>query len=93
MECGWIVTEVGRQPWIVYHLLRTSDAVTSAHGVPVTLAIVLALYLVLSLVTVVVPWRMGVRWRSSPPDEEDSGHQPYGPSTDESERPHVGAEA
>src|SRR6185437_10042838 len=27
LECGWIVTEVGRQPWVVYKLLRTSDAV------------------------------------------------------------------
>ena len=28
LECGWIVTEVGRQPWIVYNVMRTSDAVT-----------------------------------------------------------------
>ena len=30
LECGWIVTEVGRQPWIVYNVMRTSDAVTQA---------------------------------------------------------------
>ena len=30
VECGWIVTEVGRQPWIVYNFLRTADAVTNA---------------------------------------------------------------
>ena len=35
MEAGWIVTEVGRQPWVVYGFLRTSDAVTPSHGVPV----------------------------------------------------------
>ena len=28
MEAGWIVTEVGRQPWIVYNILKSSDAVT-----------------------------------------------------------------
>ena len=28
LECGWIVTEVGRQPWIVYRVMRTEDAVT-----------------------------------------------------------------
>ena len=28
VESGWIVTEVGRQPWIVYEILRTQDAVT-----------------------------------------------------------------
>ncbi len=33
MEAGWIVTEVGRQPWVVYNLLRTRDAVTDAKGV------------------------------------------------------------
>ena len=30
LECGWIVTEVGRQPWIVYEVMRTEDAVTKA---------------------------------------------------------------
>jgi cytochrome d ubiquinol oxidase subunit I len=29
-EAGWIVAEVGRQPWIVYHLLRTKDAVSAS---------------------------------------------------------------
>ena len=28
LESGWIVTEVGRQPWVVYEILRTEDAVT-----------------------------------------------------------------
>jgi cytochrome d ubiquinol oxidase subunit I len=40
---GWITTEVGRQPWIVYHVMRTEDAVTGASGIPVgytTLALV-----------------------------------------------------
>jgi cytochrome d ubiquinol oxidase subunit I len=40
---GWIVTEVGRQPWVVYGYMRTSEAVTGASGVPVgyaTLAVV-----------------------------------------------------
>ena len=43
VEAGWIVTEVGRQPWIVYGVMRTSEAVTAADGIPVgyaTLAIV-----------------------------------------------------
>ena len=30
LECGWIVTEVGRQPWIVYNVMHTADAVTQA---------------------------------------------------------------
>lgn len=31
---GWTVTEVGRQPWVVYEIMRTEDAVTSAGGIP-----------------------------------------------------------
>jgi cytochrome d ubiquinol oxidase subunit I len=32
---GWIVTEVGRQPWVVYKVMPTNAAVTGAHGIPV----------------------------------------------------------
>jgi len=32
---GWMVTEVGRQPWVVYKVMRTSEAVTAASGIPV----------------------------------------------------------
>jgi cytochrome d ubiquinol oxidase subunit I len=42
---GWVTTEVGRQPWVVYGYMRTSQAVTGAGGIPVgyaTLAIVYA---------------------------------------------------
>jgi cytochrome d ubiquinol oxidase subunit I len=42
---GWITTEVGRQPWVVYGVMRTSEAVTGASGIPVgyaTLALVYA---------------------------------------------------
>jgi cytochrome d ubiquinol oxidase subunit I len=42
---GWVTTEVGRQPWVVYHVMRTSQAVTGASGIPVgyaTLALVYA---------------------------------------------------
>ena len=41
--CGWVTTEVGRQPWIVYGYMRTADAVTGAKGIPIgytTLALV-----------------------------------------------------
>ena len=42
---GWVTTEVGRQPWVVYDVMRTEDAVTGASGIPVgyaTLALVYA---------------------------------------------------
>ncbi len=53
IEAGWTVTEVGRQPWIVYGVMRTADAVTPIEGVGVTLAGFALLYAGL-LVTLVV---------------------------------------
>jgi cytochrome bd ubiquinol oxidase subunit I len=46
---GWIVTEVGRQPWVVYHVMRTADAVTGAKGIPVGYATLAAVYLALAI--------------------------------------------
>src|SRR6478735_7915884 len=45
---GWVTTEVGRQPWVVYHVMRTSDAVTGARGIPVGYATLAAVYLALA---------------------------------------------
>jgi cytochrome d ubiquinol oxidase subunit I len=42
---GWITTEVGRQPWIVYGVMRTEDAVTGASGIPVGYATLALVYL------------------------------------------------
>lgn len=53
LESGWVVTEVGRQPWIVHGLLRTADAVTAAPGVRSVLAVTLAIYAMLLIGTVV----------------------------------------
>jgi cytochrome d ubiquinol oxidase subunit I len=46
---GWITTEVGRQPWIVYGVMRTSQAVTGATGVPVGYATLAAVYIALAM--------------------------------------------
>ncbi|MGA9691893.1 MAG: cytochrome ubiquinol oxidase subunit I, partial [Pseudonocardiaceae bacterium] len=42
---GWITTEVGRQPWIVYQTMRTSQAVTGAAGIPVGYGTLIVVYL------------------------------------------------
>ncbi|WP_420992136.1 cytochrome ubiquinol oxidase subunit I [Cupriavidus sp. 30B13] len=50
VECGWIVREVGRQPWVVYGLMRTSQGVSTAVAAPevgASIAMFLSLYLVL----------------------------------------------
>jgi cytochrome bd ubiquinol oxidase subunit I len=54
MEAGWITTEVGRQPWIVYGYLRTADAVSTAPGLRVGLFALIAVYTVLTAATVYV---------------------------------------
>jgi cytochrome d ubiquinol oxidase subunit I len=50
---GWTVTEVGRQPWVVYRVMRTADAVTGAGGIPVGYALLAAVY---AAVAVAVWW-------------------------------------
>jgi cytochrome bd ubiquinol oxidase subunit I len=52
LEAGWMVTELGRQPWIIYHLMRTRDAVTSMPNVTITFLAMTALYVVLGIIVV-----------------------------------------
>jgi cytochrome d ubiquinol oxidase subunit I len=54
LEAGWIVTEVGRQPWIVYRAMRTADAVTPRSDVGTTLAAFGGLYLALGVALIVM---------------------------------------
>jgi cytochrome d ubiquinol oxidase subunit I len=77
LECGWIVTEVGRQPWVVYGVMRTEDAVTGASGIWVTFAAALAIYAALGVATVLILRTMSRRWRSA---DEGEVEVPYGPS-------------
>ncbi len=55
LEAGWIVTEVGRQPWIIHGIMRTKDAVTPVPGIVVSFYMYVALYV---LLTVAVAWLM-----------------------------------
>jgi cytochrome d ubiquinol oxidase subunit I len=52
IEAGWIVTEVGRQPWIIYGIMRTKDAVTPVPGMVYHFYLFLVLYLGLAAATV-----------------------------------------
>jgi cytochrome d ubiquinol oxidase subunit I len=56
---GWITTEVGRQPWIVYQVMRTESAVTGASGVPVGFAALGLVYAGLVAVAFVMLRRLG----------------------------------
>jgi cytochrome d ubiquinol oxidase subunit I len=54
MEAGWVVTEVGRQPWTIQGVLRTADAATTVPVLPWTFALFTAIYLLLAVAVVVV---------------------------------------
>jgi cytochrome bd ubiquinol oxidase subunit I len=52
IEAGWTVTEVGRQPWIIYGIMRTADAVTPMKGLVVPFVFFTILYIFLSFIVV-----------------------------------------
>ena len=58
LEAGWIVTEVGRQPWIVYGVMRTSEAVTDAPGIRYGYYALLVVYSAMTAATVYVLRRL-----------------------------------
>jgi cytochrome bd ubiquinol oxidase subunit I len=77
MEAGWIVTEVGRQPWIVYEIMKVEDAVTGNTGVWISFCAVVVLYLVVGITTILVLRGMSKRFRSADSFTDHDG--PYAP--------------
>ncbi|MET0558870.1 MAG: cytochrome ubiquinol oxidase subunit I [Solirubrobacterales bacterium] len=75
--CGWIVTEVGRQPWIVQGYMRTEEAVTEASGIWFSFGLVLLVYVGLGTTAVLVLRGMSRRWREQGAEPETEG--PYAP--------------
>ena len=68
---GWVVTEVGRQPWVVYRVMPTADAVTGARGIPVGYGVLAASYVVVAF---------GLGWvlrrlARAPLELEPTGHE------------------
>ncbi len=79
MEAGWIVTEVGRQPWVVYGILRTEDAVSPAPGLYLGLYAVVVIYVVLTALTVFVLRRLAHSSATPAPQEVDAAPPERGP--------------
>ena len=75
MEAGWVVTEVGRQPWIVYEYMKVENAATGNTGVWIAFLVVAALYLGVGTTTILVLRGMSRRFRAGRADED----VPYGP--------------
>src|SRR5215212_6747647 len=79
MEAGWIVSEVGRQPWIVYEKMKVEDAATANTGIWLTFIGVVILYLGLGITTILVLRMMSRRFREAGGRSGESD-VPYGPS-------------
>src|SRR5215831_12268144 len=77
MECGWVVTEVGRQPWVVYRLQTTAAAATTNGGVITTLSVIIVVYAVLGTATILILRMLARSWRRG--DLEEAA-VPYGPN-------------
>jgi cytochrome bd ubiquinol oxidase subunit I len=87
IESGWVTTEVGRQPWIVYGLMRVTDAVNPVDPLYIWImfSALLVVYAVIAYFFVTGLLRLSARWRL-----EDAGGRaeelapeeaaPYGPS-------------
>ena len=61
IEAGWTVTEVGRQPWVIYGILRTSEAVTPMPGLIVPFLTFTALYVFLGVIVAVLLYQQVLR--------------------------------
>jgi len=84
MECGWVVTEEGRQPWVVYGLQTTAQAATTNGGVLASLSIVIVVYGVIGTATIAILLMLSRRWRR---DDRDDDSVPYGPPGALADRP------
>jgi cytochrome bd ubiquinol oxidase subunit I len=77
MEAGWIVTEVGRQPWIVVDYMKVEEAATGNTGVWVTFLAIVGIYIGVAITLVLVLRAMSRRFRAQGDEVELDG--PYGP--------------
>ncbi|WP_405927328.1 cytochrome ubiquinol oxidase subunit I [Streptomyces sp. NBC_00035] len=83
VECGWIATEVGRQPWIVYQNMRVAEAVTSTRSTTlwIMLGLVIVVYVFIFGSLLAVLLKMRARWRLAD-EQQAAGHPAHAPETD-----------
>jgi cytochrome bd ubiquinol oxidase subunit I len=76
--CGWVTTEMGRQPWVVYGLLRTADAASpvGAGAVGTSLAIFVAVYLLVFGAGFLFVLRLMARGPEAPPPPTETPPEP-----------------
>lgn len=76
VEAGWVVTEMGRQPWAIHKVMRTSDAVTTAGGLAIPFLFFTVLYAVLGASAA---WHLRREVAASPTGGPLDGDGPAGP--------------
>ena len=77
LEAGWVVTEVGRQPWIVYDYMKVTQAATSNQGVWIMFLLILGIYAIVGVTLILILRTMSARFRADGTEMEAGG--PYGP--------------
>jgi cytochrome d ubiquinol oxidase subunit I len=88
LEAGWIVAEVGRQPWIVYGIMKVEDAATANTGVWVSFIAIVVLYLALGITTILVLRGMSRRFRRAGGfTDHDAPYAPSAPPEEPSPTP------
>lgn len=77
LELGWMTTELGRQPWIVYRVMKVTEAVATGRGIWVGVVVLVSVYAAMTAATIVVLRGMARRWREGAPIDLPT---PYSPS-------------
>ncbi len=86
LEAGWVATEVGRQPWVVYDVMRTSEAAGSYSALWWLLAATVTLYAAMTVAAVLILRSMARRWRAG----QTELPSPYGPERREQDQQPAG---
>jgi cytochrome d ubiquinol oxidase subunit I len=90
LELGWITTEVGRQPWIAYRVMRITEAVSTSEGIWISFGVLCAVYVAMGVGAVAVLRSMARRWRDGEPIDLPTpysigarGHRPSSTESDD----------
>ena len=67
LELGWMTTELGRQPWIAFGVMRISDAVSTRSAIWASFSVLVGIYMMMIAATILVLRSMARRWRAGAP--------------------------
>lgn len=82
LEAGWVVTEVGRQPWIVVDYMKVEAGATTNTGVWLTFLVILGLYTGVAVTLVLILRKMARDWREGGDEGPSGPYEPRAPIAD-----------